>query len=93
MDITPINHTITATITTSMGVIELSLDGAKAPLTVGNFAHLAETGFYNGTTFHRVIPDFMIQAAIRYLKTQPSAPCKAPAVLATNLKMKLMTVN
>ena len=32
-----------------------------APMTVNNFVFLARAGFYNGTTFHRVIPDFMIQ--------------------------------
>ncbi|MDP3997526.1 MAG: peptidylprolyl isomerase [Candidatus Andersenbacteria bacterium] len=58
---TPVNEIVTATIKTSMGDITLKLDGTKAPLAVGNFVALAKKGFYDGTSFHRVIPDFMIQ--------------------------------
>jgi peptidyl-prolyl cis-trans isomerase B (cyclophilin B) len=43
------------------GAIVLELDPVSAPLTVANFIKLAEQGFYNGLTFHRVIPGFMIQ--------------------------------
>jgi len=46
---------------TSLGNITLKLDAAAAPLTVNNFLNLAQSGFYNGTKFHRVIKDFMIQ--------------------------------
>jgi cyclophilin family peptidyl-prolyl cis-trans isomerase len=46
---------------TSMGEIELSLDRTKAPKTVENFVQYVNDGFYNGTIFHRVIKDFMIQ--------------------------------
>ena len=48
-------------ITTSMGVITLALDADKAPKTVANFVRYAREGHYNGTIFHRVIPNFMIQ--------------------------------
>jgi len=48
-------------ITTSLGVIELELDKGKAPVTVANFLRYAKAGKYNGTIFHRVIPNFMIQ--------------------------------
>jgi cyclophilin family peptidyl-prolyl cis-trans isomerase len=51
----------TATLHTSHGAIELELFEADAPKTVGNFVSLAGDGFYDGITFHRVIPDFMIQ--------------------------------
>jgi cyclophilin family peptidyl-prolyl cis-trans isomerase len=51
----------TATITTSMGAIELELFDEDAPKTVDNFTRLAGDGFYDGLVFHRVIPDFMIQ--------------------------------
>jgi cyclophilin family peptidyl-prolyl cis-trans isomerase len=51
----------TATFTTSLGTIEVELFGAAAPATVANFAKLVGDGFYEGLTFHRVIPDFMIQ--------------------------------
>ena len=43
------------------GVIDLELDAAAAPLTVENFLKLANEGFYDGLTFHRIIPGFMIQ--------------------------------
>lgn len=46
---------------TSEGVIELMLRPDVAPETVRNFIEYAESGFYNGTIFHRVIPGFMIQ--------------------------------
>ena len=46
---------------TSMGVIVLELQPENAPETVKNFLQYAKDGFYNGTIFHRVIADFMIQ--------------------------------
>ena len=48
-------------LTTSMGVITLSLNAEKAPLTVENFVKYVNAGHYNGTIFHRVINDFMVQ--------------------------------
>lgn len=48
-------------LTTSEGNIELALDNQKAPVSVKNFVEYVNTGFYNGTTFHRVIPGFMVQ--------------------------------
>jgi cyclophilin family peptidyl-prolyl cis-trans isomerase len=50
-----------ATITTSLGDIDLELYGDDAPKTVENFTRLASEGFYDDLVFHRVIPDFMIQ--------------------------------
>lgn len=50
-----------ATIKTNRGTIKLELFADKTPVTVANFAKLAQAGFYDGLTFHRVIPDFMIQ--------------------------------
>ena len=47
---------------TSLGEITISLDAQKAPLSVANFLAYVDGGFYDGTIFHRVIPDFMIQA-------------------------------
>jgi peptidyl-prolyl cis-trans isomerase B (cyclophilin B) len=52
---------LTATIQTSKGNIELELTPDKTPVTVANFVNLAQHGFYNGVTFHRVINEFMIQ--------------------------------
>ena len=43
------------------GTITLKLDGKIAPITVQNFVDLAESGFYDGLTFHRIIKGFMIQ--------------------------------
>ena len=51
----------TATLHTSEGPIELELFPTEAPKTVANFTKLSGEGFYDGLTFHRVIPDFMIQ--------------------------------
>ena len=48
-------------LTTSAGVIELEIDVAKAPVTGKNFLEYVDSGFYDGTIFHRVIPSFMIQ--------------------------------
>ena len=50
-----------ATITTNHGTMVAHLHANDAPQTVNNFVFLARDGFYNGLTFHRVIPDFMIQ--------------------------------
>ena len=46
---------------TSLGDIIIELNSAKAPLTTANFKHYVKSGFYDGTIFHRVIRDFMIQ--------------------------------
>lgn len=46
---------------TSKGDIKIELDSAKAPKTVANFMKYVESGHYNGTIFHRVINNFMVQ--------------------------------
>ena len=51
----------TAVIKTNLGTITFRLLPDLAPETVRNFESLAKNGFYDGTLFHRVIPDFMIQ--------------------------------
>jgi cyclophilin family peptidyl-prolyl cis-trans isomerase len=51
----------TVVLETTSGPITVQLDPAKAPLTVDNFLKYVDSGFYNGTIFHRVIPGFMIQ--------------------------------
>ena len=50
-----------AVITTEKGDIELALDPSRAPKTVNNFVFLAQEGYYDGLTFHRVVDDFVIQ--------------------------------
>ena len=52
---------VTAVMHTSKGDIRLKLYPEQAPVTVANFVNLAKRGYYDGLTFHRVIPDFMIQ--------------------------------
>lgn len=52
---------IKATIETSKGAINLNLFDSKTPKTVANFVNLAQRGYYDGLTFHRVIDNFMIQ--------------------------------
>ncbi|WP_154222055.1 peptidylprolyl isomerase [Marinicella rhabdoformis] len=52
---------IKATIKTSKGDININLTDEKTPVTVANFVNLVKNGFYNDLSFHRVIPDFMVQ--------------------------------
>ena len=52
---------VSAIMRTSKGDIKLRLFADTAPVTVANFVNLAKRGYYDGLTFHRVIPDFMIQ--------------------------------
>jgi peptidyl-prolyl cis-trans isomerase B (cyclophilin B) len=56
-----LNKKYTATIKTAKGDIVLELYAKDAPVTVNNFVSLAKKGFYNGLTFHRIIPGFMAQ--------------------------------
>src|SRR5881392_3634963 len=46
---------------TSLGTIKIELDEKKAPITVKNFLQYVDDKFYDGTIFHRIISDFMIQ--------------------------------
>jgi len=51
----------TATIETGKGNLVLELFASDVPMTVNNFIFLARDGFYDGLTFHRVVPDFVVQ--------------------------------
>lgn len=67
---------------TSMGDIVIALDPAKAPKTVDNFLQYVKAGHYDGTVFHRVIPNFMIQgggmtADLKEKPTRPPIPLEA----------------
>ena len=55
------NENVNVKIITNKGTIELELYADKAPITVENFVKYANDGFFNGTVFHRVINNFMIQ--------------------------------
>lgn len=56
----------TATLVTSRGTLVAELYEDAAPGTVANFEKLANSGFYDGTRFHRVIPDFVVQGGDPY---------------------------
>jgi cyclophilin family peptidyl-prolyl cis-trans isomerase len=54
-------RTYVATVTTSCGAFRITLDAKRAPKTGGNFAYLVSKRFYDGLTFHRIVPGFVIQ--------------------------------
>ena len=62
-----------ATCTTSMGTFKLEIFLDRVPITASNFIDLAQSGFYNGIHFHRVIPGFMAQFGCPKVKN-PKAP-------------------
>lgn len=64
-------------LTTSAGNIELELDSAKASVSVKNFVQYVNSGFYNNTIFHRVIPGFMIQGG-GFNQDMSQKPTQAP---------------
>src|SRR5690625_4972976 len=67
------------TLETNQGTIVLELDAEKAPQTVENFVGYVNDGFYDGTVFHRVIDNFMIQGVALSLglsKSKPRPPSK-----------------
>jgi peptidyl-prolyl cis-trans isomerase A (cyclophilin A) len=65
------------TLETSLGSIVLELDPERAPISVANFLSYVDSGFYTGTIFHRVIPDFMIQGG-GFAADMAQKPTKAP---------------
>jgi peptidyl-prolyl cis-trans isomerase B (cyclophilin B) len=52
---------VTAVVETSCGTFDIALDTTRAPKTSNSFAYLAEEGFYDDLTFHRIVPEFVIQ--------------------------------
>jgi peptidyl-prolyl cis-trans isomerase A (cyclophilin A) len=65
------------TMKTSLGDVQIELDSERAPITVKNFLAYVDDGFYDGTVFHRVIPNFMVQgggfdAEMKQKSTRPS---------------------
>ena len=63
---------------TSMGTIKLELFQKEAPISVKNFLEYADSGYYNGTVFHRVIPKFMVQGGGFTPDMVPKGGTKAP---------------
>nr|WP_024966542.1 peptidylprolyl isomerase A [Pantoea sp. IMH] len=64
-------------LTTSAGAIELELNNQKAPVSTKNFVDYVNSGFYNNTTFHRVIPGFMVQGG-GFTQDMQQKPTNAP---------------
>lgn len=62
---------------TTYGDIVIELDMEKAPITANNFAQYVKDGFYDGTIFHRVIPNFMIQGG-GFTETMEQKPTRDP---------------
>lgn len=65
--------TTKAKIHTDKGTMSLEFFEKDAPNTVANFVKLAKDGFYDGVTFHRVIPDFVVQAGCPFSKNPDTA--------------------
>ena len=78
------------TLHTSMGDITLELDAEKAPKTVANFLQYARDGFYDGTIFHRVISNFMIQGG-GMTPDMAQKPTRAPVDNEANNGLKNKT--
>ena len=75
------------TFTTNFGDIEIELNLEKAPVTSKNFLKYCQDGFYEGTTFHRVIDGFMIQGGGHTLD-MTEKPTRAPIVNEANRGLK-----
>jgi peptidyl-prolyl cis-trans isomerase B (cyclophilin B) len=78
----------TAKIETEHGTMTIELFEQDAPNTVANFEKLANDGFYNGLTFHRVIPDFMIQGGCPIGNGTGGPGYKIPCEINSNLHLR-----
>ena len=74
---------LVATMNTNMGTIKIELFPDKAPVTVKNFISYVNDGFYDGTIFHRIINNFMIQGG-GFLPDGTQKKTKAPITLESN---------
>ncbi|MBV8125184.1 MAG: peptidylprolyl isomerase [Paucibacter sp.] len=77
----------TVQLVTTEGVIRIELDATAAPKSVANFVQYVKAGFYNGTIFHRVIENFMIQGGGFTDKLQQK-PTRAPIPLESHNGLK-----
>ena len=87
------SKTYTARFKTEKGDIVVELYADRAPLTVENFVNLARAGFYDGTTFHRVIPGFMVQGSDhRDRHRRPRLPVRrrVPSVVAPRRRRRAL---
>jgi peptidyl-prolyl cis-trans isomerase A (cyclophilin A) len=71
---------VKVSIVTTAGTIEVALDPVHAPITVKNFLRLVDRKFYNGGTFFRAVPSFMIQGGDKARETEhdPTIPLESP---------------
>lgn len=78
---------------TTLGTFEIELDRNSAPITVENFVNYVNSGFYNGTVFHRVVPNFVVQGG-GYTLDGLDKPANPPIFLESKngLSNKLGTV-
>jgi len=74
-------------LTTSLGEITVEVDAEKAPVTAANFLSYVDSGAFDGTIFHRVIPGFMIQGG-GFTPDMKQKPTKAPIPLETKGGLK-----
>lgn len=75
------------TLQTSMGTVVVQLDPAKAPLSAANFLQYVNDGHYNGTVFHRIIPNFMVQGG-GFTTDYRQKPTRAPIAIESNNGLK-----
>ena len=75
----------TATFETNKGTLVAELYDDAAPKTVANFEKLANSGFYDGVKFHRVIPDFVVQGGDPYSRDLPEGDPRIVADLLTQM--------
>lgn len=80
-------HNRTAIIETNKGTIKIELYEDKAPITTANFIKYVNDGFYNGTIFHRVIDNFMIQGGGFYPDLTQKTPTYSPISLEINSEL------
>lgn len=76
----------TVTIDTNKGTIKFALYEEDAPITSANFIELAESGFYDGLTFHRVVPGFVIQGGCPLGTGTGSSSKKIPLEISPKLR-------
>lgn len=74
---TPLKDKPMVKLHTNLGIITIALDKGKAPISSANFVKYVESGHFNGTIFHRVIPNFMIQGG-GFNKDMQQKPTLAP---------------
>ena len=79
-------------VSTSEGEFTIDLDQQRAPLTTNNFVFLARKGFYNGLTFHRVVPNFIVQGGDPKANGTGGPGYTIPDEISTNAKFQVGTV-